>query len=164
MATTDAGYRALWHYATNVDLFPIVKYWNIASDDPIQLLLHDGRTVTTTNNSDSLWIRLIDVPDALQGRTYEGSGAITIAVADKFADWNAGTYRLSVDGGAASVERTTVDADVAMDVSTLGALYLGGRDAMGLAQVGRIEGSPEAVRQLDGLFRTAVAPWCPEVF
>ena len=164
IATTDAGYRALWHYATNVDLFPIVKCWNIAADDPLQLLLHDGRAVTTTNKSDSLWIRLIDVADALQRRSYEGSGSITVAVEDSFAEWNAGTYRITVDDGAAEVDRVTGDADVEMDVNTLGALYLGGRDAMGLGRVGRITGSPEAIALLDGLFRTAVAPWVQEVF
>ncbi|MDJ0952495.1 MAG: GNAT family N-acetyltransferase [Acidimicrobiia bacterium] len=164
IATTDAGYRALWHYATNVDLFPIVKCWNIAADDPLQLLLHDGRAVTTTNMSDSLWIRLVDVADALRRRTYAGSGTITIAVADAFADWNAGTYRITVENGVATVDKVVTEADLAMDVSTLGALYLGGRDAMGLARVGRIEGSVEAVGKLDALFRISVAPWCAEVF
>ena len=55
-------------------------------------------------------------------------------------------------------------AFVAMDVNTLGALYLGGRDAMGFGRVGRIKGSPEAIARLDGFFRTAVAPWIQEVF
>jgi predicted acetyltransferase len=163
-ATTDRGYRALWHYATNVDLFPIVKHWNIAVDDPLQWLLHDGRTLTTTDLSDSLWVRLVDLADSLQRRTYSGSGAVTIDVADWFAPWNQGTYRLSVADGHGVCEKVTAEADVAMDVNTLGALYMGGRDAMGLARVGRIDGTPEAVALLDSLFRSSVAPWCPEVF
>ena len=147
-----------------MDLFPNVKYWNLAVDDPLQMLLTNGRTLATTDLSDSLWTRLIDVPDALQRRTYEGSGRITIGVEDGFADWNEGTYRLDIDEGVASCERVTAEADVSMDVNTLGALYMGGQDATGLARVGRIEGSPESVRKLDGLFRGAVAPWCAEIF
>jgi predicted acetyltransferase len=56
------------------------------------------------------------------------------------------------------------EADVALNVDTLGALYLGGSNAVGLAKVGRIEGSPEAIRRLDALFRGSVAPWCGEIF
>ncbi len=164
IAATDAGYRALWHYATNIDLFPNVKYWNIPPDDPLQLLLGDGRTVITENLSDSLWIRLIDVADALTRRTYNGSDSITIQVADRFADWNEGTYKLTVADGVATCERVTAECDVAMDVSTLGALYLGATDAIGLARVGRIAGQPEAVRRLRNMFRSDVAPWCPEIF
>ena len=45
MPATDAAYRALWHYAVNIDLFPIVKYWNNPVDDPLTFLLEDGRAV-----------------------------------------------------------------------------------------------------------------------
>ncbi len=164
IAGTDAAYRALWHFATNIDLFPMVKHWNIPVDDPLQLVLIDGRTVVTEDLSDSLWIRLIDVADALERRTYTGTDSISIAVHDRFADWNDGTYRLNVENGAAKVDKVTADADVSMDVNTLAALYLGGHDAMGLARVARIDGSPEAVLRLDALFRSAVAPYCGEIF
>ncbi|MCP3996561.1 MAG: GNAT family N-acetyltransferase, partial [bacterium] len=164
IATTDAGYRSLWHFVTNIDLFPIVKYWNIPIDDPIDYLLLNGRTVATEDLSDGLWIRLVDVPAALEARTYRGSGSITIGVADGFADWNEGTHRLTVEEGSARCKKVAAHPDVTMDVNTLGSLYLGGVDAMGLARAGRIDGSAEAVRTLDELFRGAVAPWCPEIF
>ncbi len=164
MATDDAAYRALWHYATNIDLFPIVKHWNLPVDDPLSLLLHDGRTLGTTDLSDSLWIRLIDVSEALPRRTYTGSGTMTIGVSDPFCDWNDGTYRLSVDNGTATCETVNGDPDVTMNVNTLGAVFLGGASAVGLARVGRIDGAPEAVGQLDTLFRGSIAPWCAEIF
>lgn len=164
VATGDAAYRSLWHYATNIDLFPIVKYWDLPVDDPLEHLFYDGRGVKTTNLSDSLWIRLIDVPDALGRRSYNRNGSITISITDAFADWNEGTYRLVVDEGVGSCERVNGEGDVAMDVATLGSLYLGGRNASGLARVGKIVGSGEAIAQLDGMFRGAVAPWCAEIF
>jgi len=161
---TDAAYRALWHYVTNIDLFPIVKHWNLPVDDPLQMLLRDGRALSTEDLSDSLWMRLIEVPKALESRSYTGSGAITIDVHDPFASWNDGTYRLEVEDGQATCRPVGMDAEVAMDVNTLGAIYLGGRDAKALARIGRIEGAPEAVARLDALFRGAIAPWCAEVF
>ena len=164
LAASDAAYRSLWHYASNIDLFPIVKYWDLPVDDPLDHLFYDGRGVKTTDLSDSLWIRLIDVVDALGRRTYGRDGTIAISLSDDFAEWNQGTYRLEIDGGMGSCEQIRGDGDVAMDVATLGSLYLGGRDATGLARVGKIDGSPEAIASLDAVFRGAVAPWCPEIF
>jgi predicted acetyltransferase len=164
VATSDVAYRSLWHYVSNIDLFPVVKYWDLPVDDPLDHLFYDGRAVKTTGLSDSLWIRLIDVVAALGRRTYSRDGAITVSLSDAFAEWNHGNYQLEIDGGVGSCERVSGEGDVAMDVATLGSLYLGGRSAAGLARVGKIDGSVEAIARLDAMFRGAVAPWCAEVF
>ena len=161
---SDPGYRALWYYATNIDLFPIVKYWNNPVDDPVALLLRDGRAVATTDYGDSLWVRLIDVPAALQARRYEGQGCLVIGLTDSFCDWNEGTYRVAVDEGVASVERVATESDVSMDVASLGALYMGGRDAAAMARAGLIDGAADAIGRLNAMFRHSPAPWCPEIF
>ncbi|MGA9597606.1 MAG: GNAT family N-acetyltransferase [Acidimicrobiia bacterium] len=161
---TDAGYRALWHYVTSVDLFPIVKHWNMAPDDPLWLLLEDGRAVGTTAVSDALWVRLVDVPRALEARAYESDGSIVIRVTDGFCDWNEGTYRIEVDGGRATVARVAEDPEVSMTASTLGALYLGGRDAIAFARAGRIDGAAASVRDLNRMVRSSPQPWVPEIF
>jgi predicted acetyltransferase len=163
MPVTDAGYRALWHYVVSIDLFPIVKYWNIPVGDPLSFLVHDGRAVET-KISDGLWTRLIDLQVALEARSYATDGTLTLGVADSFCDWNEGTYRITIDGGVAKCERVATESDVAMDVSTLGALYLGGRDAIALARAGLIEGDPEDVACLNSIFRGSSEPWCPEIF
>ncbi|MCP4305879.1 MAG: GNAT family N-acetyltransferase [bacterium] len=160
----DAAYRALWHYAANIDLFPIVKYWSNPVDDPLPLIMRDGRTVVTTDYSDGLWVRLIDVADALVKRSYSGTGSVVISIADQFCPWNEGTYRLVVDDGTAACEKVAAEPDVAMDVNTLGAMYLGGRDAVSFARAGRIEGDAAAVARFGTLFRSSPAPWCPEIF
>ena len=161
---SDAGYRALWHYALNIDLFPIVKYWNNPIDDPLPLLIPNGRAMATTDLGDGLWVRLIDVPAALRARTYSGSGSIVLGIADSFCDWNEGTYRITIDSGVAKCERVATESDVAMDVGTLGALYMGGRDATSLARAGLIDGGADSVAHLNGFFRNSPEPWCPEIF
>ncbi len=163
MPATDAGYRALWHYAVNIDLFPIVKYWNNPVDDPLPFLLEDGRAVET-KVFDGLWTRLIDVPAALRARRYGADGVLVMRVGDSFGEWNDGTYRIEVDDGVAACERTTREPDVSLPASTLAALYLGGRSARTLARVGLLHGDPAAVAKLDSLFRSYPAPWCPEIF
>ncbi len=161
---TDAGYRALWHYVTNIDLFPIVKHWNMAPDDPLWLLFKDGRAVATTAVADGIWVRLIDVAQALQARGYTRDGAIVMRVSDTFCEWNDGAYRLEIVDGNPTCTRVEDDAEVSMNVSTLAAFYLGGRDALAFARAGRIDGSPEAVQKLNWLFRSSPEPWCAEIF
>jgi len=163
MPATDAAYRALWHYAVSIDLFPIVKYWNTPADDPLAHLVRDGRAVAT-KVTDSLWLRLIDVPMALQLRTYEGSANLVLRITDRFCGWNDGTYRLTVDEGVATCEQITADADVELTVGTLGSLYLGGHSAAALARAGSISGDISAVQRLDRLFGGTLEPWCPEIF
>jgi predicted acetyltransferase len=160
---TDAGYRALWHYLVSIDLFPIVKYWNNPVDDPLPFLLRDGRAAET-KTQDALWSRLIDVPAALEARRYERDGSIVVRVADTFCDWNEGTYRITVDGGAAKCEPVVAEPDVSLPVGTLGALYMGGNSAVSLARAGLLDGNSESVHTLDGVFRNSVAPWCHEIF
>jgi predicted acetyltransferase len=163
MPATDAAYRALWHYAVNIDLFPIVKYWNNPVDDPLAFLLFNGRAVEK-KAFDGLWTRLIDVPAALQARRYVTDGSIALRVEDAFCDWNDGTYLIEVDGGEATCRPATVEPDVSLPVSALGALYMGGRNARALARVGLLHGSSAAVAMLDSLFWSYPAPWCPEIF
>ncbi|MEA2002847.1 MAG: GNAT family N-acetyltransferase [Actinomycetota bacterium] len=164
MPTTDIGYRALWHYALNIDLFPIVKYWNNPADDPVPFLVDNGRAVSVKGVSDGLWMRLIDVPAALERRTYAGSGSVVLSISDEFCGWNDGTYRLSIDGGAAECVRVTAEPDIAMTASTLGALYMGGHSAAGFDRVGLLSGEASEIRNLDSLFRHSPEPWCPEIF
>lgn len=165
MPATGAGYRALWHFVLNVDLFPIVKYWNYPADDPLRFMVEDGRQVRIKDSNDGIWVRLIDVPDALGRRTYSDPGEIVIGVEDGFCEWNRGKYRLSVDGaGEARCERTDAAPDVVADVSALGSLYLGGRSARAMALASAVRGADADVARLDSMFATSPAPWCPEIF
>lgn len=164
MITTNAeAHRGLWGFLMSVDLFPNVEWWNAPVDDPLPHDVIDLRRIRRSI-SDALWIRLIDLPGALQARSYQTDGELKIAVRDDFRPDNTGTYHLSVVGGSATCVRVDAEADVECDVDVLGHLYLGGGDAMGMAQVGRVRGEPGDVRSMDRLFGARRAPWCPEVF
>jgi predicted acetyltransferase len=83
-------------------------------------------------------------------------------VADAFAPWNEGRWKLA--GG--SCERTDDDADLRCDVTALGSVYLGGFTFAELQRGLRVEELREgAIDRADSIFRrTGVAPWCPEIF
>jgi predicted acetyltransferase len=109
---------------------------------------------------DSLWVRLVDLPGALQDRAWSAPCDVVVEVADAAAPWNAGTWRIRADGaGQATVERTTEQADVRLDVAALGAAYLGGGNLVARHRAGLVaERRRGAVAELAHAMRTDVAP------
>ncbi|MGO4536963.1 GNAT family N-acetyltransferase [Leifsonia sp. 2MCAF36] len=153
-AATPEAQRALWRYLLDLDLVAAVKVWTRGVDEPVQALVNDIRGARVTDLEDHLWVRILDVPAALQARTYEQDGSVVLDVADDLG-FAAGRFRLTVRDGRAEVAPTDDPADVTLAVNALGSVYLGHDVARGLALAGRIEGDVDA---LDRLFRTAVPP------
>jgi len=108
-----------------------------------------------------LWVRLMDVGAALSARGYAADGRVTFDIADDFCPWNAGTWTLA-DGVA---RRSRRRPDLRLDVTALGATYLGGFSFARLARVGLVEEARRgAAGRADALFASDRAPWCPELF
>ena len=129
-------------------------------DHPLFLMLADPRRLRLTVR-DALWIRLIDVAAALTARSYADAGTIVLELTDAFCPWNAGRWRIC----GKSTERTQQAPDLRADVTALASAYLGGFSWRQLAAACRVEElRPGALARADALFRTDVAPWCPELF
>ncbi len=163
IGASPTAHRGLWGFLTNIDLFPKLEYWNSPIDDALPHHVTEPRRIQR-KQSDSLWIRLMDVTVALESRSYESDGELVIAVEDGFRPANSGTYRFSVRGGSATCARVEAPADVSCAIDVLGHLYLGGGDGLGMARAGRLQGDARAVEQLHRMFRTDRAPWCQEIF
>ena len=138
------------------------------ADDPIQYMLVDPRRART-KVSDGLWVRIIDLPTALQRRRYACAVDVVIEVTDALLPANEGRWRLQAggpgEGGKPACERTTAPADVVLPVSALGAAYLGGTRLGGLTAAGQItEQRPEAVADLSTAMWWDPAPWSPISF
>jgi len=113
------------------------------------------------------------VPAALAGRRYSCPVDVVIEVRDEILPSNAGRWRLTTTGDgpgggsglAASCVPATSAADLALDVTELGAAYLGGTRLGALAGAGLVaELRPGAVRQLSAAMSWDPAPWCPLIF
>ncbi|RPI24563.1 MAG: GNAT family N-acetyltransferase, partial [Actinobacteria bacterium] len=163
IAVTPEAHRGLWQFLTNIDLFTKVEWWNAPVDDPLPFEVTDPRRVQR-RLWDAMWVRVMDVPAALEARSYETDGALTLRVEDAFRPATSGTYRLEVAGGEAACRRSDGEGEVTLGIDVLGHLYLGGGSAGAMAAAGRVAGSSEAVTRLHRIFRTDAAPWCPEVF
>ena len=161
ISDSPAGTRAIWRYLFDTDLARTITIEQLPLDHPLlQLVAEPSRLGMRLH--DAVWIRLVDVAAALSQRGWEASGPpLVLGVADAFCPWNQGSFRL-VDGKA---ERTTAAPDVTLDVDALGSVYLGGCGFTQLADAGRAtERTPGALLRADALFRSARAPWCPEIF
>jgi predicted acetyltransferase len=142
-------------------------------DDPLLYQLADPRRARP-RLKDALWVRIIDVPGALARRRYSGPADVVIEVRDELLPSNAGRWRLATAGAApdgGGLQATCVPAgpadapDVVLDVTELGAVYLGGTPLGGLAAAGLVtEERLGAVRQLSAALSWDLAPWCPVDF
>jgi predicted acetyltransferase len=164
MATNIAAHLDLWRYLLDIDLTHRLEVWNLAPDDPILLSVAEPRRLELALG-DALWLRVVNVEAALAGRRYAADGHLVLEVADEFCPWNVGRWSLAVEDGEARVDRTTDAAELACDITDLGAAYLGGFSFIQLADAGRVQQLVlGAVERADALFRTARVPWCPKVF
>jgi predicted acetyltransferase len=160
VAATPEARAALWSFLLDQDLTRTIA-WSLAPvDEPLWLMVTEPRAVRRTLG-DALWVRVVDVAAALSARSYSTDPDVVLEVTDAFCPWNEGRYRLA--GGAC--ERTDASADLALDVSALGAAYLGGTTLTELHAAGRVrELRPGVLARASAAFRGDVAPWCPETF
>lgn len=164
LARTPAAYAALWRYLLDIDLTTRVSAPMRSPEEPLRFLLADSRQ-PSLRVFDGLWLRLIDVPKALQSRRYASDGRLLLRVHDDVCPWNDGLYELSNNGDAASCVPTDTAADLELEVADLATLYLGGTRIGVLHRSGRIqEHRPGAVALATAMFATDVAPWCPTHF
>jgi predicted acetyltransferase len=170
MAADPAASAALGTDLFSRDLTTEFRLPRRPVDDPLLYHLADPRR-TRPQLIDALWVRIVDLPRALTGRRYSSPVDVVIEVRDEVLPANAGRWRLTtadeVPGGglAASCVPASSPADLALDVTELGAVYLGGTRLGALAGSGLVaELRPGAVRQLSAALAWDPAPWCPTVF
>jgi hypothetical protein len=155
-----AARLALLRRLVNFDLISTVHVGTIGIEDTLLSWVGGPRATSDLATYDSLWVRLVDVPAALQARAWSAPCDVVVEVEDTAAPWNAGTWRVRADAtGTADVERTTAQSDVRLPVAALGSAYLGGGNLLALLRAGMItERRAGAVAELWRAMRTDVAP------
>jgi predicted acetyltransferase len=169
--TTDRAVRELWRFLFGIDLIHTIHAGRQPVDHPLLLMLAHPRRLGLTLG-DGLWLRLVELPAALAARSYAAEGSLVLEVRDAFCPWNAGRWRLDVDGGTeggessrVDVGRTDEDADLSVDATDLASTYLGGFTFAQLTRAGRArEERPGGIARADRLFATERRPWCLDQF
>jgi predicted acetyltransferase len=165
-ALDPAACAAVWTDLLTRDLVGEIVTRMRPLDDPLPDLLADRRR-TRPRLGDALWVRLVDVPGALAQRRYAGPVDTVLDVTDDLIPANQGRFRLRAAGPGepATCEPVSADADVALPVSSLGAVYLGGVRLGELAAAGlATELRPGTLAPLSTALTWDPAPWCPNIF
>jgi predicted acetyltransferase len=164
LSTDPDAHAAIWSFLLGLDLTRQVV-WDLAPvDEPLPHMLGEARAVRTLV-TDGLWLRIVDLPRALQERTYGEPFEVVFEVTDGICPWNAGSWAMRWDGTEAACARTQRPAALELSIAELGAAYLGGTTLDALARAGRVDDLRSgALGPVSRSFMSDRAPWCPEIF
>jgi len=156
----DGAELELWRYLLGLDWVGNFRANHLPIDHPLlHALVYPRRALLRLY--DTLFLRLVDVGTALAARSYASEEPLVLELDDEFLPENRGRWRIA-DGVA---ERTDDNADLALDVTEAGSLYLGAFGASELVRAGLVHELREGAAQLaDRLFAAPRKPWCPEIF
>lgn len=164
VADDPATYATLWRHLLTVDLTRSATSWSVAVDEPLIWMVNEPRRLGVSVG-DALWVRIVDVPGALTARRYATAVDVTFELSDELLEKNSGRWRLRASTDGATCESTMDEADLALDVSTLAAAYLGGATLTALAAAGRVrELRPGALSAASAAFSWHRAPHAIEIF
>lgn len=162
----QAARLALLRRLVDFDLIGSVRVGAVGVDDPLVLWAGGPRSTSDLETYDALWVRLVDLPEALMDRSWSAPCDVVVEVSDSAAPWNEGSWRIHADGnGQATVERTSASSDVRLGVDSLGAAYLGGGNLVARHRAGLVEERRRgAVAELWRAMRTDVMPTAAIMF
>ena len=107
LAETDDAYAALWRFFVELDLVGEVRAHERSVDEPLRWMISDQRAATVMV-ADHQYVRILDVPTALEARTFGAPGVLALEVSDALG-FAAGRWLLTVDA-AGRGEVTAWDA------------------------------------------------------
>ena len=137
------AYAALWYFVLQHDLVGELRAGELSVDEPLWWLIADQRAAQVSV-TDHHYVRVLDVPAALEARQYQAAGAVDLTVTDPLGHAD-GRWLLETDSsGQGRVQPLTAPApdgaiEVRWGVQELSAAYLGGVSLATLAYAGRVE-------------------------
>lgn len=160
--STAESWAGLWHHVLNHDLIAEISADHRSVQDPVFDLLAGTRRARA-RRSDKLWVRIMDVPRALEARSYSAPIDVVFEVHDPMGDID-GRYHLIGSPEGAECLRTDAEGSISIDAEDLGGIYMGRSRLRALSRIGRLTGDPESLAAADAAFTWDPQPWCPEVF
>ena len=159
VATEPASYLRLWTFLADVDLVELVRWNRAPLSDPLAWALVDPWARRVVKVMDHLWIRVLDVVQALEARPWGADDDLVMEVADDLGH-AAGCWRIVSKDAQAQVSATDEPAQVTLTADTLSSLFLGVVDVETLAQAGRVGGEPAALARFAAMTNAGPAPYC----
>lgn len=162
VASDPTSWAGLWRFVLDHDLTGKIVAYDRPVDDPLLEFLA-GRRRAKVEPGDSLWIRVVDVGRALEGRAYLAPVSVVAQVHDPL-DGASSVWALDLSPDGSEVTPSHKTPGVTIDAEDLGACFMGWSRFATLGRVGRVEGDPATLQTMDRAFTWSPAPWCPEIF
>ena len=165
VAATDEAHAAIWRYLLDLELVDDLKAHVRPVDDPLIWMLSEPRRLRR-RLKDAIWLKLLDVPAMLEGRTYPVEESLVLQVTDAESG-ETQTYKIETgpEGGRCTASNAT--PDLAMNEAELAAIYMGAVECSMLAELGLVDvgaKSHDSSLRADAIFRTNPAGWNPYHF
>nr|WP_233579620.1 GNAT family N-acetyltransferase [Verrucosispora sp. FIM060022] len=127
------GVLASWH-----SVAPTVRLTPLTGD---ALSAHLPVERAREHERDTWMHRPVDVVRAVEARGWPAHvrGQVTFALTDELADWNTGTWQLTVADGQARLRRSSTDTDLHLTVRGFARLYTATATARTLAEAGLLQ-------------------------
>ncbi len=169
---TEAVEAALWRFVASIDWVGSIRAERRSLHDRLPWLLMNLRAASPEDVGDGLWVKLLDIPAALETRRYERSGSVVLEVVDGDGVDAEGSrverqVRVALDASPDGARATLTDRspDLTIQSAALGAAFLGGtRLSRAAIRAGFDEHRPGALATADALLATLDAPWCSSFF
>mgnify|MGYP001012835352 CR=1 FL=1 len=121
--------------------------------------------VTGEITRDGGWIRLGDVPIALELRRYLREDRLVLKVEDEICPWNQAVFELQGSSEGAICRPTDSSPDLSLNVTQLASAYTGAVSFSTLASAGFVEEiTSGALLRADCMFGSQYQPWSPPNF
>ena len=158
--TTPQAYHAFWQHFSKMALTRYITCPHVAADDPLPHILLDPRMLRDSS-SDGLLARVVDLIGSVNGRGYDcADSSVTFELVDELCTWNAGRWKVEVNGGEAQTAKTTDTADLTLTANTLAMILLCQISTTQAARAGRLEVHDAGqVATWDAMFKTKWAPF-----
>lgn len=159
-AAHPAALHRLVSVISDVDLMVQCHLPAVAPDSPLLSMLEDPRK--SMDGVDNIWVRVLDVQQALTARRFSADVDAVIELTDAMLPGNAGRWRIAASAdGQPAVTRTDDASDLALDIRELSAAYLGGVSLVSLAGAGLVEEkTPGALTAVSRAFTADEAAAC----
>jgi predicted acetyltransferase len=160
---TDEAHTELLATLVGMKMFDNIAI-EVPIDDPLPLKLKDQLAAPTTALSDFLWMRIMNVPDALGTRAYSADAEVVLDVTDPLSVAG-GRFLLQTRDGVGKCTPHDGPADIKLGLGELATIYMGAHRAYELHRANRItELRSGALRSLDAAFATDRVPYCGTLF
>lgn len=162
----DEAEAALWRFLASIDWVATVRAERRGPGERLPWLLTNHRAAILEELGDGMFVRLHDLPAALEARTYDGEGSVVLEVVDPEAPRRPARVLLEAGPDGARCTPSDRSPDLTLHLAALSAAYLGGTplSLVALSFGGAHEGTPGTLAKVERLLRTHVEPWCSTFF